>query len=48
MSMYLSNADLRPTGAEIVEFIDCTPTLEAVLAEVPSPISETEERLGRE
>ena len=31
MSMYLSNSGLRPTGAELVEFIDAPPMAEEVL-----------------
>ena len=47
MSMYLSNADLSPAGAEIAEFIDDIPTPAEVLVEVPESSAESEEVLAR-
>ena len=45
MSMYLSNADLSPVGAEIAEFIDDIPSRPEFLAEVDRTAPDEEDAL---
>jgi hypothetical protein len=40
MTMYLPNDDVRPTGAELAEFIDVAPTPDAVRATPPAAPNE--------
>ena len=45
MSMYLSNADLSPVGAEIAEFIDDIPSRPEFHAGLPHTAPEGEDAL---
>jgi hypothetical protein len=42
MSMYLSNADIGPVGAEPAEFIDYPRTIAELVADSPAPTREHE------